>query len=536
MYYPAGGTTYTLGTSIGSFDTTILLSSFTEPVTGTPYTISNLNTDIVYATISPKTTSSEFVSFTGITQNGNGTATLTGVIRGLAKKYPFTEDTAYKLPHAGQSQFIMSDAPQVFQEYIPLNNDVTVGGIKTFTLSPIVPNPASGTQVANKDYVDNSIATGSSLASTTVLGISRLSASPNVTKGTCTITIASPAVVTFNSHGLTANDVVQFTTTGALPTGITASTNYYVISTGLTTNTFEISATIGGSAINTSGTQSGTQTLVKTTPVVVGVNDTRLPPVSGTSGGIVGYTSTSTVASSVLLTQHALVIGGGAGATPTPLASLGTTTTVLHGNASGDPTYGAVALTTDITGVLPIANGGTGSSTNNQNFTLINTITMSAVSVTTGTGIVVANFTSLNGNTDDIYMLIIEAIATGASPNPGFQLRFNTDTGANYAITYGTLAGTYSGTNTSGNNLMSIISQSSTSIFSNLLIRANQTYLSNVWVNIDSNIGAGNGITKGVGTWNSSAANVTSIQLVYTQSSGSTVTVSGLASLYKIVR
>lgn len=38
--------------------------------------------------------------------------------------------------------------------------------------------------------------------------------------------------------------MVQFTTTGALPTGVTASTNYYVISAGLTANAFEISATL----------------------------------------------------------------------------------------------------------------------------------------------------------------------------------------------------------------------------------------------------------------------------------------------------
>lgn len=38
----------------------------------------------------------------------------------------------------------------------------------------------------------------------------------------------------------------------------------------------------------------------------------------------------------------------------------GTTTTVLHGNASGAPSYGAVSLTADVTGILPGANGGTG--------------------------------------------------------------------------------------------------------------------------------------------------------------------------------
>jgi hypothetical protein len=51
--------------------------------------------------------------------------------------------------------------------------------------------------------------------------------------------------------------------------------------------------------------------------------------------------------------------------TTTALATTaaGTTTTVLHGNASGAPTFGAVSLTADVSGTLPIANGGTGSST-----------------------------------------------------------------------------------------------------------------------------------------------------------------------------
>jgi hypothetical protein len=86
---------------------------------------------------------------------------------------------------------------------------------------------------------------------------------------------------------------------------------------------------------------------------------------SGTSGGILGYTAAGTLASSGVLTQNALLLGGGAGATPTALGSLGTTTSVLHGNAGGAPTYGAVVLTTDVSGILPVANGGTGSTTQN---------------------------------------------------------------------------------------------------------------------------------------------------------------------------
>jgi microcystin-dependent protein len=80
-----------------------------------------------------------------------------------------------------------------------------------------------------------------------------------VSLGTATISIASPAVVTDSNHGLSNGQVVYFTTTGTLPTNITANTRYFVRSAAA--NTFSISATQTGALINTSGTQSGTHTL-----------------------------------------------------------------------------------------------------------------------------------------------------------------------------------------------------------------------------------------------------------------------------------
>lgn len=88
---------------------------------------------------------------------------------------------------------------------------------------------------------------------------------------TITVTIASPGVFTLASHGFLLNDRVVFSTTGALPTGLTAGTTYYVISAGLTTNEFQVSATEGGAAINTSGSQSGTHTLSSSTRNVFGL-------------------------------------------------------------------------------------------------------------------------------------------------------------------------------------------------------------------------------------------------------------------------
>jgi hypothetical protein len=41
-------------------------------------------------------------------------------------------------------------------------------------------------------------------------------------------------------------------------------------------------------------------------------------------------------------------------------ANQGTTTTLLHGNGAGNPSFAAVSLTADVTGTLGAANGGTG--------------------------------------------------------------------------------------------------------------------------------------------------------------------------------
>lgn len=96
-----------------------------------------------------------------------------------------------------------------------------------------------------------------------------ISASTGSASGpTVTMTIASPCVVTWPSNPFlftgTGTASLYFTTTGALPTGITANTTYFVISSSVSGNTFQIATSvdnaIAGTAINTSGSQSGTHT------------------------------------------------------------------------------------------------------------------------------------------------------------------------------------------------------------------------------------------------------------------------------------
>lgn len=95
-------------------------------------------------------------------------------------------------------------------------------------------------------------------------GTLRLGTGPAWTKAaTITVTIATPAVVTWTAHGLREGAPIRFTTTGALPTGITAGTTYYV-GKSPAANTFNIATTlanvVAGTYVATSGTQSGVHT------------------------------------------------------------------------------------------------------------------------------------------------------------------------------------------------------------------------------------------------------------------------------------
>lgn len=87
----------------------------------------------------------------------------------------------------------------------------------------------------------------------------------------------------------------------------------------------------GGTVTNVSGTTPITVTNPTTTPVVACATCTT---------------------SAAALTSNNLIIGSG-GQAEAALGSLGSATTVLHGGA-GAPTFGAVALATDVSGQLPI--------------------------------------------------------------------------------------------------------------------------------------------------------------------------------------
>ena len=145
------------------------------------------------------------------------------------------------------------DLPSSIYLYPPANSRI----MSALTTATTVYFPEAPSDGARMGYVNIN-----ATAALTLDGNGKLinGATTNKAGSTITVTIATPGVITWTGHGLIAGSTFQLTTTGALPTGLSASTTYYVSSTGLTDDTFQFSATSGGSSINTTGSQSGVHT------------------------------------------------------------------------------------------------------------------------------------------------------------------------------------------------------------------------------------------------------------------------------------
>lgn len=218
-FNPEGGGTYLLQSSISSGQVTITLTSFTEPGSNIPLTMSYINSAIEYGTINPSSGNSEFISFTGVTQNVNGTALLTGVTRGLART-PGTGGcvASTTLAHAypGQTQFILSNSPCYYSQYAVKQNDETISGQWTFTTFPITP--------------------ASPAASETTAGISELSTGAEAAAGTSSggtgfrlVLPGSLATSTFNS-ATAANRVLITDSLGHINAGFVSSSTQFSVS------------------------------------------------------------------------------------------------------------------------------------------------------------------------------------------------------------------------------------------------------------------------------------------------------------------
>lgn len=106
-------------------------------------------------------------------------------------------------------------------------------------------------------------------------------------KISATFTAAVTNIITSNAHGLSNEDCIRFTTTTTLPAGLSLATNYYV--RDVTTNTFKVSATLGGAEVDITDTGTGTHTYVLQGKQVL-VNDFKSVRVSLHSSNSASFT------------------------------------------------------------------------------------------------------------------------------------------------------------------------------------------------------------------------------------------------------
>jgi len=194
-----------------------------------------------------------------------------------------------------------------------------------------------------------------------------------------TTTLSSDADVTLTTTTLASNQarqaIILWTASGTATRTITApaqSKVYVVINKTGSTQSIKL---VGA------GPTSGVTIVAAESAVCAwnGVDFIKLAStssVSSFSAGSTGLTPSTATSGAVTLAGTLANKHGGTGqasaftqygityaSSTTALATTaaGTSTTLLHGNASGAPTFGAVSLTADVTGTLPYNNGGTGS-------------------------------------------------------------------------------------------------------------------------------------------------------------------------------
>jgi hypothetical protein len=250
----------------------------------------------------------------------------------------------------------------------------------------------------------------------------RLATTPDTTSR-ATIAISNPGVVTVAAAPANG-DVVTFSTTGALPTGLVAGTEYFVVNR--TATTFRVATTSGGSAITFSGTQSGVQTatwrtLVNTSGSQSGVqtettskldfNYKTLNRMSVDLGGNLGITGGLSTGS--LVTSNINISGNATTATFATFADTATavttlsTTQVLNATAGASVgavgTYAFLVRNSNDTALLP---GGTAAGSTlvfgsmlAENAYIYNTaIDGRGVTIPSGTWRLMGEFTSTGSN------------------------------------------------------------------------------------------------------------------------------------------
>ena len=258
-------------TSVGSptIDANLNVTGSTFLGSSETATISVTSPTIITVAASPETDSAVVFSTTGTLPTG------------------ITAGTTYYVSKINATTFFISTSSTLS----PLVNVTAAGSgvhtVSTVSLAVTPPTGSNNTQLATTAFVQN-------LFATIPVSLTNWSVSETNTAQAATITIATPAVVTVTTAPANGT-AIAFTTTGALPTGLTAGTPYYVFNR--TSTTYNIATTSGQSQIATFVTTTASTFTVPAAPTNGQVVYFTGTPPSGITAGtnyfVVGRTATT---------------------------------------------------------------------------------------------------------------------------------------------------------------------------------------------------------------------------------------------------
>ncbi len=172
-------------------DTSIILKSMLD-IDGNTLTMSADFGALGFGTLEPGNgVNEEQISFTGLTNNSNGTVTLSGVSN-VGFQYPYTVTSGLLKNHAGSTTFIISNTSGFYDQLVAKNEDGTITATHTYTTPnyPQVDNsatlPTQQAQLATKAYVDSVVTGGAANATTSVQGLVQLATQVQTDAGTAT--------------------------------------------------------------------------------------------------------------------------------------------------------------------------------------------------------------------------------------------------------------------------------------------------------------------------------------------------------------
>ncbi len=168
---------------------------------------------LAFMTLEPNSgTQEEQISFTGLTNNANGTTTITG-ISNVSFLYPYTATSGVAKSHAGGVKAVVSNTSGFYNTFVNKNDDETITGTWTFTqpnyprMDNVAVFPIDPEQLVPKAYADSLTFAGAPNASTSVQGLVQEATVSELNAGTGTgstgaLLFGSPADMAASIYGL----------------------------------------------------------------------------------------------------------------------------------------------------------------------------------------------------------------------------------------------------------------------------------------------------------------------------------------------